>query len=198
MARWPNVPAVFGWLGLDRRGNWLLQGEPISNPVVTAYIARNYERDAEGRWFFQNGPQRVYVELAYTPFVYRALNAAQEPLALESHTGLKVHALCGAWIDENGALVVESEHGVGLVHDRDLEFTLASMVDANGNALAEPALDEAMTTMQQGNRAAMWLKLGASNVRVEPVRSADVPARFGFVARPGGDAPTQASVAAAS
>ena len=29
MAKWPNVPAVYGWLTLDRRGNWLLQGERI-------------------------------------------------------------------------------------------------------------------------------------------------------------------------
>ena len=43
MAKWPNVPAVYGWLALDCRGKWLLQGEPIGNPTVTAYIARNYE-----------------------------------------------------------------------------------------------------------------------------------------------------------
>ena len=34
-----RLPAVYGWLGLDRRGNWLLQGDPIANPTVTAYIA---------------------------------------------------------------------------------------------------------------------------------------------------------------
>src|SRR5688500_6725331 len=113
MARWPNVPAVFGWLSLDRRDNWLLQGDPIANPVVTDYIGRNYERDAEGRWFFQNGPQRVYVALEYTPFVYRALNASDQPLELQTHTGQRVTALCGAWIDEHGGLLVETEHGAG-------------------------------------------------------------------------------------
>ena len=25
MARWPDVPAVYGWLALDRRGNWRLK-----------------------------------------------------------------------------------------------------------------------------------------------------------------------------
>ena len=29
MARWPNVPAVYGWMSLDRRGRWCLQGEPV-------------------------------------------------------------------------------------------------------------------------------------------------------------------------
>ncbi|HET8728586.1 MAG TPA: DUF2946 family protein, partial [Alphaproteobacteria bacterium] len=24
MTKWPNVPAVYGWLQLDQRGNWLI------------------------------------------------------------------------------------------------------------------------------------------------------------------------------
>jgi len=31
IAKWPNVPAVYGWLKLDRRGNWLIKGERIAN-----------------------------------------------------------------------------------------------------------------------------------------------------------------------
>jgi hypothetical protein len=31
------------------------------------FIQRNYDHDAQGQWFFQNGPQRVYVELEATP-----------------------------------------------------------------------------------------------------------------------------------
>ena len=73
MAKWPNVPAVYGWLSLNRRGQWLIKGDPITNPAVTAFIGRNYERDPGGSWFFQNGPQRVFVTLEYTPFVYRVL-----------------------------------------------------------------------------------------------------------------------------
>ena len=26
MAKWPDVPAVWGWLSLDRRGVWKLKG----------------------------------------------------------------------------------------------------------------------------------------------------------------------------
>jgi hypothetical protein len=194
MARWPDVPAVFGWLALDRRGNWLLQGEPIANPVVTAYIGRNYERDAEGRWFFQNGPQRVYVALEYTPFVYRALNTNDQPLELQTHTGQGVTALSGAWIDEHGSLLVETEYGAGVVHDRDLEVTLPSMIDSAGAPLSEDTLDESMMRIQQGRAAQVWLKLGQSNVKVEAVRSADVPARFGFVAQPAAS-PAQPEIA---
>src|SRR5215831_12175558 len=69
LAKWPNVPAVYGWLELDRRGNWRIKGERISNTAFRDFIARNYAADESGRWFFQNGPQRVYVTLAYTPLV---------------------------------------------------------------------------------------------------------------------------------
>src|SRR5947209_1505295 len=69
LTKWPNVPAVFGWLELDRRGNWRIKGEIIGNRGLREFIGRNYERDSLGRWYFQNGPQRVYVRLAYAPFV---------------------------------------------------------------------------------------------------------------------------------
>jgi hypothetical protein len=184
MARWPNVPAVYGWLALDRRGTWLIKGEPITNAIVTAYLSRNYEHDAEGRWFFQNGPQRVYVELAYTPLVYRVVSAGAQPLAIESHTGKPASALSGAWIDEDGALLLETELGVGVLHDRDLEAALAGLIDANGSALPEPALEDALALIEQGREAPVWLKLGDSNVKVGAIRSADVPQRFGFTREP--------------
>ena len=27
MAKWPNVPNCYGWLGLDARGNWYLRDD---------------------------------------------------------------------------------------------------------------------------------------------------------------------------
>ncbi len=184
MARWPNVPAVYGWLGLDRRGNWLLQGEPIENPIVTGYIGRNYESDREGRWFFQNGPQRVFVELEYTPYVYRATNASHQPFKIETHTGKPAAELRGAWIDEEGALLLQSEHGLGVLHDRDLDSALPALLDANGTPLPEDALENLMSLLQHGAEAPVWLKLGEQNVKVDSIRSSEVPARFGYTPKP--------------
>src|SRR5262245_35035953 len=93
MVKWPNVPAVYVWLSLDRRGQWLLKGERISTPTVTAFIGRNYERDERGCWFFQNGPQRVFVHLDYTPLVLRVVGPAEGTLELEAHTGRPVTAV---------------------------------------------------------------------------------------------------------
>lgn len=120
MAKWPDVPAVYGWLALDRRGNWLLR-EPggerfgrIGNAAMREFISRNYAADARGRWFFQNGPQRVYVQLAYTPLVVRF-----EGEALIDHCGRAFEAL-ETYLDDEGSVLVRGRLGIGLVDDRDL------------------------------------------------------------------------------
>jgi len=115
LAKWPNVPAVYGWLELDRRGNWLIKGERIGNQALREFIARNYEADERGRWFFQNGPQRVYVRLAYTPFVMH-----YEGGGLYDHCGRPIEAL-ETFLDEEGSVLIRGSHGIGLLDDRDLE-----------------------------------------------------------------------------
>ena len=68
LARWPNVPDCYDWLMLDRRGRWRLRHpqdamrfEPIQHAELRDYIARNYSVDTSGAWYFQNGPQKVFV-----------------------------------------------------------------------------------------------------------------------------------------
>jgi hypothetical protein len=183
MAKWPDVPAVYGWLALDRRGHWLIKGDRITNPTVTAFMGRNYDHDAEGRWFFQNGPQRVFVTLDYTPFVYRVAAGAGS-LRLEPHTGAAASALTGAWIDEAGTLLLESGSGIGLLHDHDLPRILPYFIDANGNRLPEEALESLMALVEQQREAPLWLNAGDTSVKVACIRSAEVPTRFGFVPSP--------------
>jgi hypothetical protein len=115
LAKWPNVPAVYGWLELDRRGNWRIKGERIGNQALKEFIARNYACDAQGRWFFQNGPQRVYVTLAYTPLVVR-----HEVSRLVDHCG-REFAPRTVFQDEEGSVLIEGESGIALLDDRDLE-----------------------------------------------------------------------------
>jgi hypothetical protein len=116
MAKWPNVPAVYGWLSLDRRGNWLIKGERITNHALREFIARNYEADEKGRWYFQNGPQRVYVGLAYTPLV---VHHEGEPLV--DHCG-RPFEVTRAYLDDEGSVLVEGAGGrIALLDDRDLE-----------------------------------------------------------------------------
>jgi hypothetical protein len=188
MAKWPNVPAVYGWLTLDRRGNWLIKGERIHNPAVVEFIGRNYEADRGGRWYFQNGAQRVFVSLEYTPLVYRVVSAFGEPLALEAHTARRAANVSGAWMDENGDLLVASEQGIGVVADRDLESLPPALVNAQGAPLSEDDLDRVAEVLQSGNEAPVWVRVGNASLKVGTMRSSEVPGRFGFVPVPVGEA----------
>lgn len=185
MAKWPNVPAVYGWLALDRRGNWLIKRETIGNAALNAFISRNYTHDEAGRWYFQNGPQRVFVDLDYAPFVYRVTSEPAQPLALTTHNGDEATTLLGAWIDEQGAVLVNTDRGIGVVHDQDLDpLLLACMIDANGNAVEEAVFDELVHLIEQQKPIPLWLKFREIEERVTPIQSSDVPQRFGFDAHP--------------
>lgn len=149
MAKWPNVPDCFGWLGLDRRGQWHMRDEraqalgSFQSGVVGArgtvlrhdklieFIHRNYEADAQGRWYFQNGPQRVYVELEAAPWVWRVSPQGE----LVSHTGLPTQAqqcLCDQW----GHVYVATPLGLGLVHTQDVGH-VAQLIEQGHWALAD-------------------------------------------------------------
>jgi len=114
LAKWPNVPAVYGWLSLDRRGRWRIKGETIGNAALREFIGRNYQADEKGRWYFQNGPQRVYVSLAYTPLVVR-----YEGEGLVDHCGRPFTA-AEALEDDEGSVLFPGSGTVALLDDRDL------------------------------------------------------------------------------
>jgi hypothetical protein len=183
MAKWPNVPSVFGWLALDRRGNWLIKGETISNPQINEFINRNYLHDDTGRWFFQNGPQRVFVELAYTPLVYGVPDHPKSDV-IHTHTRRAVHSLHAAWIDDSGTLLLQSEHGIGHVHDQDLEWLLPRFVDAHGAVLDEDTLEARFDVYAAGRHGGLCFQLDATRVTIDALRASEAAARFGYVPHP--------------
>lgn len=142
LRKWPHVPACHGWLALDARGHWYLRdldaqaagpfphskGHRVEHGKLREFIARNYACDAEGAWFFQNGPQRVYVELEAAPFVWRI---AAHDFALSSHTGLAA-SLRSAWLDETGRLFLDTDLGFGLVHSQDMLLAARAIEECVG------------------------------------------------------------------
>lgn len=178
LAKWPNVPALYGWLSLDRRGHWRIRGEPISRPQIIDTIDRNYERDAQGRWYFQNGPQRGYVQLEYAPFVLRA----DDGPALRTHTGLPVAAPRAAFLDEDGAVVIDTEHGPGIVDDQDLDWILQRL-RTDGRPVDDEALADALA-LPSGATTALQLRIDDRVLPIQRLDAADLPARLGFVRNP--------------
>ena len=133
LKKWPNVPHCYGWLALDARGDWYMRddraqaagpfprvkGSRILHEKLREFIERNYLHDDAGSWFFQNGPQRVYVELEAAPWVWR-LQDDGTAIRVTSHTGQPA-VLDSVWLDENGRLFLGTDLGLGIVHTQDME-----------------------------------------------------------------------------
>ncbi len=167
MAKWPNVPHCYGWLGLDARGNWYMRddhvqaagsfaeskGSRLLHEKLIDFIHRNYTSDdsahstAKGQWFFQNGPQRVYVELEATPYIWRV----SADFSVHAHTGELARPQRSV-LDEQGRLYLEAASGFGLVHTQDMGY--------------------AADAIELG----LWVP--------EEVATAELPSRFGYVRSP--------------
>ena len=145
LKKWPNVPDCYGWLALDARGDWFMRddrtqaagpfpqvkGSRINHDKLKEFIHRNYEHDAQGAWFFQNGPQRVYLELEAAPFVWGVLKRGegdQTRFEIESHTGKTVDAIQSAWLDEHGRLFLDTSLGFGVVRSMDMDAAADAVI----------------------------------------------------------------------
>jgi hypothetical protein len=93
-----------------------VKGSRINHDKLREFIHRNYAADDSGAWFFQNGPQRVYVELEAAPHVWRLQPGQAEP---HSHTGAPARVL-SSWLDDAGRLFLHCDIGFGLVHTADM------------------------------------------------------------------------------
>lgn len=194
LIKWPNVPNCFGWLALDRRGQWRMRdefaqanqlaGSVIQHTVLNEFISRNYARDSLGRYFFQNGPQRVFITLDATPWIARMI---------PSESGIKLLTQCGEEIKPQGALSDEKGNiyitgfitqsisdqtdqtiftktelsSVALLHDHDLDlFSEQSTVQEDACSF-------------RGS----WIWNGR-DLPIEPIHSIELSERFHFVKAP--------------
>ena len=192
MAKWPNVPHCYGWLALDARGNWRMRderaqalqlvGDRINSPALVGFINRNYMADTQGRWYFQNGPQRVYVNLEATPYIARTDPAHGFVL----HTGEQLTSIEAAWLTDTGQLLLKSGEKVALVDDRDMAQCLPLLqiagTVANDNQilawLSQPDASPALT-----------LEYAGRQYPIKPILRAAIAPQFGFIPAPQADAP---------
>lgn len=194
LIKWPNVPHCFGWLALDRRGQWRMRdefaqanqlaGSIIQHAALNEFISRNYAHDELGRYFFQNGPQRVFITLDATPWIARIIPTESGPqLLTQCATAIKPQ---GALSDEKGniyitGLIPQSSSdqidgpafakieslSVALLHDHDLElFSEQSQVQEDACSF-------------RGS----W-QWNGRNLPIEPIHSAELSKRFHFIKAP--------------
>ncbi|QWE14349.1 DUF2946 family protein [Polynucleobacter sp. AP-Sving-400A-A2] len=194
LIKWPNVPHCFGWLALDRRGQWRMRdefaqanqlaGSVIQHTALNDFISRNYAHDSLGRYFFQNGPQRVFITLDATPFITRIF---------PSESGAQLLTQCGTEIKPQGALSDEKGNiyitglfqqslsdqidgatfakteslSVALLHDHDLDLF------SDQSKVIEDACSFRGSWQWQGE-----------HLSIEPIHSAELANRFNFVKAP--------------
>jgi hypothetical protein len=187
LAKWPDVPACYGWLLLDRRGNWRMRddavqrehglGAPIRHAALNAFIVRNYDADANGQWYFQNGPQRVYVELEYTPWVVRLSKDADGTLSLIDQASAHWQP-AGCWLDEHGAIVFSGHVAgdprtrVGVLHDHDLDLFADRLEEGEASVTLDSDVPQCF----------IWQD--GTSLPVHATRAQELGQRFGFVASP--------------
>ncbi|MDQ2821150.1 MAG: DUF2946 family protein [Pseudomonadota bacterium] len=185
MAKWPNVPHCYGWLALDARGGWRMRDEPaqqanlpgdrLNNAALLAFINRNYAADERGCWYFQNGPQRVYVNLETTPYVART----DPVIGLVVQTGEALGPVEHAYMTTAGALIVQAGAKLAQVDDRDVAQLLAAMEMEDA-----PVGDEALMAWLETGAGTVSLALNGAPIILERLQENKLEQRFGFVAAP--------------
>ena len=161
-----------------------LPGQVITHTALNEFISRNYACDSLGRYFFQNGPQRVFVTLDATPWVVRIIPSEND---LEMLTQCKNPMEAnGALSDEGGNIYIlgkvkqltyrdkateqfstEDYQTVALLHDHDLDhFSQLAK-------LHEEACSFGGSWYWQGKQ-----------LPLDPIHSAELATRFQFIAKP--------------
>ena len=186
LAKWPDVPHCYGWLGLDARGHWRMRdaqaqqlglaGDKIEHTALKGFIARNYSHDGRGCWYFQNGPQRVYVNLEATPYIVRT-DPAQ---GLMLHTGVPLGRIDSAFMTEEGRLIVQSGEVVAQLDDRD-GAQLFDLLESDGNTVD----DDTLMAWLDGSNTLLVLRHGEQRVALQRIAKNAITTIFNFIRKPG-------------
>jgi hypothetical protein len=195
LMKWPNVPDCYGWLALDRRGHWRMRdeftqqnnlpGQVIQHSALNECIARNYACDVLGRYFFQNGPQRVFITLDATPWVVRII-----PSDKDLHLTNQCHQIMepgAALSDEKGNIYIIGtvNQTVYDINNSDSQFSkragevIALLHDHDLDHFSELARLHEEACSFGGS----WTWHG-KQLPLDPVHSQELASRFHYIPKP--------------
>ncbi len=187
LVKWPNVPHCYGWLALDARGNWRMRnehaqahdlpGDKITQPTLRGFINRNYTCDQQGRWYFQNGPQRVYVDLEVAPYI-----AHTEPAyGFVLQTGMHLSVIDAVWLSDQGRLFLQGDGKFAMLDDRDLTQCMADLLLNDENVADEKLM---VWLEQHGASGALSLQYQNKKIPVNYIKEAVISEQLRFVRVP--------------
>lgn len=196
LMKWPNVPDCYGWLALDRRGQWRMRdeftqqnnlpGKVIQHAALNDFIERNYACDGSGRYFFQNGPQRVFITLDATPWIVRIIpgdagthltnqcHQVMEPAAALSDekgniyiVGTAEQTIYDGNKNDNNQFVKRDALTVALLHDHDLDH-----------------FSELATLREEACSFGGSWNWHDKQLPLDPIHSEELASRFNYIAQP--------------
>jgi hypothetical protein len=194
LIKWPNVPHCFGWLALDRRGQWRMRdeyaqsnqlpGNVIQHVALNEFISRNYAHDSLGRYFFQNGPQRVFITLDVTPWIARIIPSESGPqLSTQCGTKIKPHS---ALSDEKGNIYIAGsipqslpDQIDGTVFTQTESLSIALLHDHDLDLFSDQSQIKEDACSFRGS----W-QWDGKDLPIEPIHSAELAGRFHFIKAP--------------
>ena len=194
LIKWPSVPHCFGWLALDRRGQWRMRdefaqanqlaGSVIQHTALNEFISRNYACDSLGRYFFQNGPQRVFIGLDATPFIARMIPSENGPqLLTQCGTEIKPQ---GALSDEKGNIYITGKIAQSLSDQIDgtvftkTEFLSVALLHDHDLDLFS---DQSKVMEDACSFRGSW-QWNGKDLPIEPIHSIELSERFNFIKAP--------------
>jgi hypothetical protein len=164
-----------------------LPGTVIVHQALNEFISRNYACDTEGRYFFQNGPQRVFITLVATPWVVRMIPSDRDTkLLTQCQSAIEPSA---ALSDENGNIYIvgkisqvvyenlnqapkttfstQEKESVALLHDHDLEI-----------------FSELATLKEEACSFGGSWNWHGQQLPLDPIHSSELASSFHYIARP--------------
>jgi hypothetical protein len=156
----------------------------IHHITLNEFISRNYAHDSFGRFFFQNGPQRVFVTLDATPFIARIFPSEIGPqLLTQCGTEIKPQ---GALSDEKGNIYITglfqqsfSDQIDGVVFTKTESLSAALLHDHDLDLFSEQSQVQEDACSFRGS----WQWKG-NQLPIEPIHSSELANRFNFIKAP--------------
>lgn len=161
-----------------------LAGTIIQHTALNDFISRNYACDSLGRYFFQNGAQRVFITLDATPWIARMI-PSESGIQLLNQCGEKIEPQ-SALIDEKGNVYITGSITQSLsdqvdktIFTRTVLTSVALLHDHDLDIFSEQSTVQEDACSFRGS----WLWSGRK-IPIEPIHSIELSERFHFVKAP--------------
>jgi hypothetical protein len=155
---------------------------------------RNYADQSDGAWFFQNGPQRVFVRLDAAPLIVHVDPHLQ---TLTTHHGKTIQHVSHWYCDETGQLYAKTDCGPARIDDRDLQGVAEVLRSTEGLSLFDLFAAFELSETQQSlgsDRTPLIHMLSDPQKRYTALsqaaplgflKAADIPHALHFIPNPG-------------